>query len=265
MLATYEHDTNNRMFILRHDATKPTTRALNRYNGQRREFHYLTPRHKLYLGDYVQLGVRDVKYIHTVMAPDRQSTIMEEARRIGWNDVTFIYEPLPEAMTATNKTQLAETMQSHNDSIILSPNHTEAAVMLNLPEPESREACEHLTQAVYDAVQAKKLVMRCGKLGSFISIPQDNIAFWVDALHIHNQDKVVDVTGAGNAFLGGLAGGLNKYNDIKKAAACATISAGYTIEKDGLPYVTVVDGRECWNGRHHSPEQELDNFMSTRM
>lgn len=262
-LESYEYDKSNRMFILRQDPSKPTTRALNKYTGQRREFKYLTARHKLHLADYVGVGVNEVRYIHSVCNPERQTAIMKEARNLGWQNVTYIYEPLPEAMTATNIDHLIETMKTNNENTLLSPNHTEAAEMLGMNEPNSNKACEELTQAIHDTVKAKKVVLRCGKLGSYVSIP--GLAFWVEALHIHDQEKVVDVTGAGNAFLGGLAGGLNKYDDISKAAACGTISAGYTIEKDGLPYVTIIDGQECWNGRTHTPEQELDDFMQTRM
>lgn len=263
ILESYEHDETNRMFILRQDPSKPTTRALNKYMGQRREFKYLTERHKLHLKDYIALGVDEAKYLHSVCNPERQTAIIKEVKELGWRNVTYIYEPLPEAMTATNMDHLIETMKIDRENTLLSPNHTEAAAMLGVDEPTSSKACEELTQAIHDYVNASKVVLRCGKLGTYVSTPDE--AFWVEALHIHNQEKVLDVTGAGNAFLGGLAGGLNRYGDIRKAAACGTISAGYTIEKDGLPCVSLVDEQECWNGRTHTAEQELDHFIKTRM
>ncbi|MCA9968050.1 MAG: hypothetical protein KC423_27580, partial [Anaerolineales bacterium] len=44
---------------------------------------------------------------------------------------------------------------------------------------------------------------------------------------------VVDVTGAGNAFCGGLLVGWLETNDIRQAAAMACVSAAMTIEQVG--------------------------------
>ncbi|TIC23638.1 Ribokinase-like protein [Wallemia mellicola] len=260
-LESYEHDKSNRMFILRADPNKATTRAVNKYTGQRREFEYLTPRNRLNLSDYHQMKLHKLpKYIHSVCSPVRQTDIIKEAKTLNWN-VKYIYEPLPEAMIPTNSQKLRETIEEADENLFLSPNHTEAAEMFGLDEPNTLEKCEELTKKIHNEIHAKNVILRCGKLGSYISIP--GMAFWVEALHIHNQEKVFDVTGAGNAFLGGFTGGLNKYNgDIRKAAICGTISAGYTIEKDGLPTVKLVNGQECWNGRDHTPEEELANFVN---
>jgi len=76
---------------------------------------------------------------------------------------------------------------------------------------------------------------------------------WVDAFWTEkNISKVVDVTGAGNSFLGGLAAGLSmSHEDIDEAVFYAAVSASFTIEQPGLPIITrssdTIQGDE-WNG-----------------
>lgn len=76
---------------------------------------------------------------------------------------------------------------------------------------------------------------------------------WIDAYWTDIPEKVVDVTGAGNGFLGGLAAGLLlSEGDVYEATYYATVSAGFTIEQEGLPELSLktVAGRtvEEWNG-----------------
>jgi sugar/nucleoside kinase (ribokinase family) len=60
---------------------------------------------------------------------------------------------------------------------------------------------------------------------------------------------IVDVTGGGNAFLGGLAAGLQLHRgDLVSAALCGSVGASFAIEQDGLPALEVRDGQERWNG-----------------
>ncbi|RPB19199.1 Ribokinase-like protein [Terfezia boudieri ATCC MYA-4762] len=135
------------------------------------------------------------------------------------------------------------------------------------------------------------IIVRCGALGCYI-VTQDepnpnfnfavgerkkeekkeegNIpitAFWLPAYHDHTPEKVVDPTGAGNAFIGGLAIGLRrplipvkagalkrweKWPGMKKwvvAVAYASVAASFVIEQVGIPVVTSREGEEeRWNG-----------------
>src|SRR5262249_22474058 len=50
--------------------------------------------------------------------------------------------------------------------------------------------------------------------------------------------NVVDVTGAGNAYCGGLLGGWVEHGGLDTAAAYAAISAALTIEQVGAPAIT---------------------------
>jgi len=79
---------------------------------------------------------------------------------------------------------------------------------------------------------------------------------WVQAYWTaQDDDKIVDVTGAGNSFLGGLAAGMLISGDMHQAALYATVSASFIIEQEGLPAVT-YEPIEEWNG--DQPFRRLD-------
>jgi sugar/nucleoside kinase (ribokinase family) len=74
------------------------------------------------------------------------------------------------------------------------------------------------------------------------------IEAWIPAYH-HDPTKVVDPTGGGNSFLGGLAIALARGKDIEEAAVWASISASFAIEQIGMPVLGHDEtGRETWNG-----------------
>ncbi|KAK4134163.1 Ribokinase-like protein [Trichocladium antarcticum] len=61
--------------------------------------------------------------------------------------------------------------------------------------------------------------------------------------------KVVDPTGGGNTFLGGLAVALARGRSIEEACAWGHVAASFAIEQVGFPVLTVdAEGRETWNG-----------------
>jgi sugar/nucleoside kinase (ribokinase family) len=63
------------------------------------------------------------------------------------------------------------------------------------------------------------------------------------------KGKVVDPTGGGNTFLGGLAVALARGKGIEEAAAWGTVAASFAIEQVGMPILGQDEqGRETWNG-----------------
>ncbi|KAI0404335.1 Ribokinase-like protein [Xylaria palmicola] len=61
--------------------------------------------------------------------------------------------------------------------------------------------------------------------------------------------KVVDPTGGGNTFLGGLAVALARGKNLEEAAAWGSVAASFAIEQVGTPTLGHDDeGRETWNG-----------------
>ncbi|KAI1821528.1 Ribokinase-like protein [Xylaria intraflava] len=66
---------------------------------------------------------------------------------------------------------------------------------------------------------------------------------------VRKKGKVVDPTGGGNTFLGGLAVALARGKGLEEAAAWGSVAASFAIEQTGIPTLGYDDeGRETWNG-----------------
>ncbi|GHJ87130.1 hypothetical protein NliqN6_3532 [Naganishia liquefaciens] len=118
------------------------------------------------------------------------------------------------------------------------------------------------------------IIVRCGALGSCIARQRYGThscaeqhaelhwigAYWTAEVTLDFKSHIVDVTGGGNAFLGGLAAGMKLTDgDLLQAAYYATISASFAIEQDGLPKLSKApDGSEVWNS--DNPEERLVNL-----
>ncbi|CAG7849441.1 SubName: Full=Uncharacterized protein {ECO:0000313/EMBL:KIM33423.1} [Serendipita indica DSM 11827] len=245
------------MWIYREHADRGTTRALNLYRGEHRGFEYLTPRLRITPKDFT--SAQRARYLHFICSPTRAQEIMREVHGIAdWNPVT-IYEPIPDRCVPSELPALREVLP---DIHILSPNALEACTLLSLAsdrEP-SRELIEAAATQLYDFGVGPNgqgsVLIRSGELG--VLIHDSTGRLWIEAyFQSRDSDKVVDVTGAGNAFLGGLAAGLYHSNqDVRQAAIYASISASFVIEQHGLP--TFKDG--LWNG--DSPERRLHSLRS---
>ncbi|KAG6016938.1 hypothetical protein E4U43_002681 [Claviceps pusilla] len=85
------------------------------------------------------------------------------------------------------------------------------------------------------------------------------IGIWVPAYH-QNKLKVVDATGGGNAFLGGLSVALARGEKLEHAVAWGSVAASFAIEQVGMPNLQIdLDGVETWNGEQVS--ERLNNFV----
>jgi hypothetical protein len=89
-------------------------------------------------------------------------------------------------------------------------------------------------------------------------------------------DRVVDVTGAGNGFLGGLCAGLDEGLDVRDgefeimwaglmiAVIWGSVAASFIVQQVGLPVLTSSgDSRnrsEMWNGA--GVRERVDNLVS---
>jgi hypothetical protein len=90
--------------------------------------------------------------------------------------------------------------------------------------------------------------------------PDWGIWTWIPAYH-QDASKVVDPTGGGNAFLGGLAVALARGKKLEEAARWGSVSASFAIEQVGMPTLgTDAEGREVWNGVR--VEERLGEFQA---
>lgn len=120
-----------------------------------------------------------------------------------------------------------------------------------------RQKIEYLTQHFLDLGAGYAVVIRSGSLGA-CSAKRSERPKWTPAYY-QSSEKVVDVTGAGNAFLAGLIAGLHQEkNDIGEACMYGSVSASYVIEQYGLPSMG-ADGR--WNGS----DRPLDRLGTMQM
>ncbi|KAL0949572.1 hypothetical protein HGRIS_009621 [Hohenbuehelia grisea] len=197
------------------DQTCGTTRALNSYKGDHRDFEYLTPRIRITPKDLDGTRIARPTTLHFICSPTRALSIISEVEEIeGWNP-RMIYEPIPYRCVPDELPSLVKAMSS---IFVLSPNAEEALALLSVSEEPSIENIERAAQRFIDIGVGKAgdgfVIIRSGPLGAYVLSRAKGgqwiEAYWTDA----QKDKVVDVTGAGNSFLGGLAAGLRFTSDV---------------------------------------------------
>ena len=147
---------------------------------------------------------------------------------------------------------------------MLSPNADEALSLLSITSPPTRSLIQESARKLLDYGVRDAVIIRSGAMGAFVLVRGSPKAWWVPAFWSSDdpeaEGKVIDVTGAGNAFLGGLsagwelAAGVSGAEIVLEAALHASVSASFTIEQYGLP--TLDEGArfarvgmgETWNG-----------------
>lgn len=191
-----------------------------------------------------------------------QTTQLQELRKASGiaTRPTIVWEPKAYSCVPENLQVFVEAMQVVN---VFSPNHIELARIVgeNVPPVSDEKFFEDLCKPFFTPRDSGStpqgvLVIRAGDQGCFVKsrseqkwlpayyAPQDNVeaSNWVS--------KVVDTTGAGNAFLGALTIGLLLSSDDATFAACAgNVAASFVVEQVGVPTLSSSeDGRELWNG-----------------
>lgn len=183
-------DTFRTIFHYR-DADRLTTKAINTYRGETRDFAYLTPKRRLEPSDlYPDL---EAEYLHCVCMPTRLMDILEELKELNW-DPKIVYEPIPDYCLPSELENLKKVLGSVH---VFSPNHEEAQAFFGAGEG-NKESIEQLCEA-FVGFGAKRVVIRSGSMGS-CGLEKDGKLVWVQPYTV-DQSKVVDPTGCGNAFL----------------------------------------------------------------
>ena len=184
---------------------------------------------RLVMADIPRRLLTQTKVVLTQLESNHETTarVLRVARQAG---VTTLLNPAP--MPADfNPALLA-------DVDILVPNETEfAALLRHLPqirqcrfrERDLQEMPAAQFQALCRKFKVPTVIVTLGKRGCFIS-SRDG---W-RMIPAHTGMKVVDTTGAGDAFCGGLAAGLVRYGgDMVAAARLGTAVAALSITKPG--------------------------------
>ncbi|KAK4685279.1 hypothetical protein P7C73_g4882, partial [Tremellales sp. Uapishka_1] len=226
-----------------------TCRSVNRYRGQDRFFEYLTAPNL-----HTPLSLQSTRYaspppalLHFITYPDRSAQILDEIRQLGWRDTQLIWEPEPHSCIPANLEAIRDIASEVH---ILSPNHTEALALLSRPLPDE-SATATLTACCRSLPLARTAtIIRAGALGAcYILAAEPGTVHWVPAYYSASEaEHVVDPTGAGNAFMGGLGAALYEGLDVHQAVLWGTVAASFVIQQDGLPHFQSSDRRETWNG-----------------
>jgi len=248
------------MWLFKDVPQQPTTRSLTTYRDGLRDFKYLTSRPPTTLNDIHDTRLQRPRTLHFVCAPSEAVTLVHQIDLVtGWTPTT-IFEPVPFACVPEELPLLLQILR-HID--ILSPNAKEALSLLSITDVPSKEVVERAASIFLEHGVGPEgqghVVIRCDKLGVFVAYRQKP-GVWVEAFWTKNDgEKVVDVTGAGNSFLGGLSAGLYySQGDVYESAFYGAVSASFTIEQAGLPKLTheAEDAaEEEWNG--DSPRKRL--------
>jgi sugar/nucleoside kinase (ribokinase family) len=188
-----------------------------------------------------------------------------EAFGAGSPDPIIVWEPVPDLCTAE---QLEDTKAALKCVDVLSPNHEELGALFSFEHKSGvvKEAVEkHAAELIASGIGAKGdgvVVVRSGKVGCYIArAGTSQTSCWLPAYHTE-QRKVIDPTGGGNGFLGGLAVGLVRTDfDVVEAARWGSIAASFTIEQVGMPQLTssTAGTMELWNGV--SVQERLREFQ----
>ncbi|KAF8076165.1 Ribokinase-like protein [Lyophyllum atratum] len=252
------------LWMFRDQPNCSTTRALNSYRGEHRNFEYITPRIRITPKDLHGTRIPVPRALHFICSPTRASAIISEVRGVkDWHPVT-IYEPIPDRCVPAELPALIGILPSIS---ILSPNAEEALSLLSMPLPPDRatieEAADRFLQ--YGVGDSGKgwVVIRSGEMGAYVKSLESG-GQWVDAFWTGGADdagRIVDVTGAGNSFLGGLAAGLLLTDDVLKATFYASISASFIVEQEGLPTLSRdEEGHLLWND--DIPQRRLEALLA---
>jgi sugar/nucleoside kinase (ribokinase family) len=167
----------------------------------------------------------------------------------------FIWEPVPDLCVAD---ELSNCLKALKCVDVVSPNHGELGGFFSKDTNGKdhvdfrmiEDLCNQWLESGVGSDGNGGVVVRCGKDGCLVM--RKGLRKWLPAYH-QSAEKVIDPTGGGNGFLGGLAVGLMRAGnapgtDLEEAAAWGSIAASFAIEQVGMPVLSHSPDGETWNG-----------------
>ncbi|KAI9136626.1 Ribokinase-like protein [Paraphysoderma sedebokerense] len=254
--------------LIKHPTSK-TPRAINKFEPDGyRSFTLLTPKE-----EYKQMGttVDDLtddflkaKVFHLLTNPKNCCVLVKELKRkreklgLGNEKVYIVFEPTPEGFDLDKDYFEAMSLVD-----IITPNHEEAERVLksysnfdpSFRTPNVSDLNNILTTYIQlyhrhypSPASNPAFIIRAAERGCLVSTPTLSKPKWFPPYQ-DDSSKVVDTTGAGNSFCGGLCVGLVECNgDVERAVKFGVVSASLTIEQVGFAECSLKDGIELWNG-----------------
>ncbi|MBS61123.1 MAG: hypothetical protein CL606_07475 [Anaerolineaceae bacterium] len=163
---------------------------------------------------------RNAKGFHLIWGRDLKelSGLISNLRKTN-PSTCLLWEPSPDHMRC-DLTEYKEILHRIN---IFSPDIDQAKELTGL------EDVSEMT-SVFIGWGAKIVAIRMGAQGSYLAT-NDGGAWHIPAV----AKKIVDVTGAGNAYCGGMLVGVANGIDLPEAALRASVSASFALEQFGVP------------------------------
>jgi len=187
----------------------------------------------------------------------------DQGRGQSTNRPIFVWEPMEGSCQGENLDSFLEAMKYID---VFSPNAEEFAKLLgrntDTLSPQELEAnCNHLLYAGFED-EPCAVVVRLGTRGAYVAqrlrhshFPAYYQPLGTTTITLPSENRIVDVTGGGNTFLGAFCVGLvdlardSQLTEFESAAMLGNVAASFAIEQVGMPKLSVgKDGTETWNG-----------------
>ncbi|KAF2849481.1 PfkB family carbohydrate kinase-like protein [Plenodomus tracheiphilus IPT5] len=251
--------------LLRETPNRLTTRGWNGYGEhEHRAFRYMTP--KLRIDHHALVGspllwsrsfhlicspLRCIDLVQNILDLRQQASDVHSAER-----PLFIWEPVPDLCIPEEAENCLKALKFVD---VVSPNHGELGGFFNKDTNGKDSVNYRLIETLCGQWMDSGIgphgtggsVVRCGKDGCLVT--RKGLQKWQPAYH-QSADKVIDPTGGGNGFLGGLAVGLVRggeqpgIENLDEAAMWGSVSASFAIEQVGMPVLSYTRDGETWNG-----------------
>ena len=168
----------------------------------------------------------------------------------------IIWEPSPPSCTSDS---LSSCLAAIKEVDVFSPNHLELPSLFDISHnPFSRAKLEDITtQYINSSISPAGegiTAIRAGVHGCLLMVRGQKALYIPPYYHargpVDAQKNILDTTGAGNAFLGGLAVGYFGMNSWFEACYYGTVAASFMLEQIGIPTLEKDSGVEYWNGEN---------------
>ena len=195
----------------------------------------------------------------------------------------IVWEPMEDSCRPDMLPLFSQALQSVD---VFSPNEHELGLLFSdtdsgnnkgpLQESKVLQCCAELLRSGFGD-KAGTVVVRLGADGCIVASGERSLK--IPAYHpvpgmdgSASSNRIKDVTGGGNTFLGGFCKGflakqegktdLHSFNESEIGAIYGSVAAGLAIEQIGVPKMTYRegDGKELWNGELIA--DRLQNMLS---
>jgi sugar/nucleoside kinase (ribokinase family) len=229
--------------VIKESPDRESSRGLLTYTDDTlgpKTFSYTTPPIRPTPSDLVGTPLLRAQAFHFFGRPEEVSQQVPELLRLRCEahpelaKPFIVWEPLPSAC-APDVLDAFRTACGLVD--VFSPNHMELAALF-APDDVAPETGLLARLEIQGRCLVRNgtgtLIVRAGVDGA-LAMRHDEPTVHVPAFHAKGSDKVVDATGAGNAFLGGYIAGWLREGSVKEALCYGAVASSFAIEQIGLP------------------------------